>query len=259
MNQNRQESDFLPTFDASSETSYPVFPPNSLIQSVTTVQPPPQQTVSKNSLRQKMKLAMETPEQKRERLDKLAHRMRIYRLNEDPEKRKQRLELMAERARQRIRSETSEQRQIRLKKLNEYSRRKRERKKYANLIVETEIKQEYNSQTIQTGTITSFIEQYQHKLINAQNIPSYSSYNDNVYDWEANRMDKPVKKVKAASVRARLRRAKLAETESEEDRRNRLAKEAEYARNRRYRVQAIYNRKEVEAKARLLYAEIHGN
>lgn len=257
MNENQRESDFLPTFDA-SETSYQVFPPNSLIQSVTTVQPP--QTVSKNSLRQKMKLAMETPEQKRERLDKLAHRMRIYRLNEDPEKRKQRLELMAERARQRIRSETSEQRQIRLKKLNEYSKRKRERKKYTNLLVETEIKQEYNNQqTIQTGTITSFIEQYQHKLINAQSLPSYSAYNDNVYDWEGSRMDKPMKRIKAASVRARLRRAKLAETESDEDRRSRLAKEAEYARNRRLRVQAIYNRKEVEAKARLLYAEIHGN
>lgn len=253
MNQNLQDSDYLPTFDA-SHTSYQVFPPNSLIQSVTTVQPP--KTVSKNSLRQKMKIATETAEQKRDRLAKLAHRMRIYRLNEDPVKRKQRLELMAERARQRIRSETSEQRQIRLKKLNEYSRRKKERKKCGDDIVEAEIKQEYNPQTIQTGTITSFIEQYQHKLINAQSIPSYHTYNDNVYDWEEHRTIKPIK---ASSVRARLRRAKLAESETDEERRNRLDKQAEYARNRRFRVQTVYNRKEVEARARMLYAEIHGN
>lgn len=247
MNQNEQKSDYLPTFDA-SQSSYQVFPPNSLIQSVTTVQPPPK-TFSKNSVRQRLKLAMETPEQKRERLAKLAQRMRIYRLNEDPVKRKQRLELMAERARLRIRNETAEQRQIRLGKLNEYSRRKKERKKF---IPEPEIKQEYNQQTIESGTITSFIEQYQHKLINAQTTTTY--YNNNIYEWDDNR-----KPIKASSIRARLRRAKLAATETEEERRRRLDKQAEYARNRRLRVQTVYNRREVEAKAKLLYAEIHGN
>lgn len=251
MNSNQLESDYLPTFEA-SETPYQVFPPNSLIQTVTTVQPP--RAVSKNSIRQRMKLAMETPEQKRERLAKLAHRMRIYRLNEDPLKRKQRLELMAERARQRIRNESNDQRQVRLKKLNEYSRRKKERKKCP--MVETEIKQEYNPQTIETGTITSFIEHYQHKLINAQSIPSYHAYNDNIFEWDDTRMGKPIK---ASSVRARLRRAKLAASETEEERRKRLDKQAEYARNRRLRAQTGYNRREVEAKARLLYAEIHGN
>lgn len=251
MNINQQSSDFLPTFDTSPTTSYQVFPPNSLLENA-----PAPKKVGKNFLRDKIKHAMESPEQKRIRLAKLAHRMRIYRLNEDPVKRRQRLELMAERARQRIKNETTDERQIRLRKLNEYSRRKRDRKKCDSAMDKADIKDEYNAQTIQTGTITSFIEQYQHRLIHAQSITTYNSYNDNAYDWEENRVSKPIK---ASSVRARLRRAKIAESENEDERRKRLDKQAEYARNRRLRVQTVYNRKEVEAKAKMLYAEIHGN
>lgn len=258
MDPNHQGTSLFPSFDV-NQSNYQEFPPNDLMQSAMQQQQQQIQpkVMSKNSFRQKMKLAMETPEQKKERLAKLAHRMRIYRLNEDPTKRKQRLELMAERARERIRNETAEQRQIRLKKLNEYSRRKKERKKQSNQSLDEQtIKEEINSQKIEPGTITSFIEHYQHKLINAQLNSSYSSYNESLYDWEENRLVKPIK---ASSVRARLRRAKLAAAETEEERRKRLDKQAEYARNRRMRVQTVYNRKEVEAKARLLYAEIHRN
>lgn len=73
-------------------------------------------------MRQRLRRAMETPEQKAIRKARLAQRMREIRANETPEQRKVRLEKGAARARHKFLTESSEERAERNRKKAEYAR-----------------------------------------------------------------------------------------------------------------------------------------